>query len=75
MAAAMGRPARLLPVPVPLLRIAGVLTGRGAQIARLVGSLAVDSTPISRELGWQPSVPPGEGIARMVEAFSAPGGS
>jgi nucleoside-diphosphate-sugar epimerase len=71
MATAMGRPARLLPMPVPLLRAAGALSGRGADVSRLAGSLLVDSSPISRELGWRPGVPPAEGIAAMVRAFVA----
>jgi nucleoside-diphosphate-sugar epimerase len=74
-AAAMGRRARLLPVPVLLLRAAAALSGRGAEVGRLVGSLAVDSSPISKELGWRPLVPPAQGIAAMAQAFSAGGKS
>lgn len=45
---------RNLPVPVPLLRIAGKLTGRSAQVDRLIGELRIDSTYISEVLGWNP---------------------
>jgi nucleoside-diphosphate-sugar epimerase len=41
---AMGRPARLFPVPVPLLRLAGRALGRLNEVDRLVGSLQVDSS-------------------------------
>jgi nucleoside-diphosphate-sugar epimerase len=68
-AAAMGKRARLVPVPVPLLRMAGAVTGRAAEVDRLVGSLRVDSSPISAELGWRPVAAPAEGIAAMVKAF------
>ncbi|MGY6251888.1 NAD-dependent epimerase/dehydratase family protein [Paraburkholderia caledonica] len=47
-------PARLLPVPVGLLRMAGRLTGRTAQIDRLIGELRVDSAHICEVLGWYP---------------------
>ncbi|WEY39439.1 SDR family oxidoreductase [Paraburkholderia sp. SUR17] len=45
-------PTRLIPVPVPLLRLAGRLTGRSAAIDRLVGDLRVDSAHIREVLGW-----------------------
>ena len=54
MATHLGRSPRLLPVPVPLLRLGGRLSGKSAVIERLVGSLAVDSQPIRRRLGWSP---------------------
>lgn len=70
MAAAMGRPARLWPFPVGLLRLTAQLAGRGEEIDRLVGSLEVDSGRISRELGWRPPRPLAEGIAEMVRGFA-----
>lgn len=51
---AMGHPARLLPCPQGLLKLAGRLTGRADKIERLLGSLRVDSGKIHRELGWIP---------------------
>jgi UDP-glucose 4-epimerase len=48
------RPARLVPVPVGLLKTAGRLTGKTAQIDRLTGSLRVDSSHIRDVLGWSP---------------------
>ncbi|MFM0264756.1 NAD-dependent epimerase/dehydratase family protein [Paraburkholderia sediminicola] len=47
-------PARLIPVPVGLLRLAGRLTGRSAQVDRLVGELRLDSSHICERLGWFP---------------------
>ncbi|MDP9644972.1 UDP-glucose 4-epimerase family protein [Paraburkholderia caledonica] len=47
-------PARLVPVPVALLRIAGRLTGRSARVDRLIGELRLDSSHICERLGWYP---------------------
>ena len=53
-AAALGVAPRLLPCPVTLLAVAGRLTGRGAQIQRLVRSLEVDASPLTRLIGPLP---------------------
>lgn len=53
-AAQMARPARLWPVPVPLLKAAGRLSGRRGMIERLTGSLTVDSRPFREDYGWSP---------------------
>jgi nucleoside-diphosphate-sugar epimerase len=63
---ALGREPTLVPVPVPLLRLAGVLTGMRAELGRLVDSLRVDVGDTRERLGWTPSVSPSEGIARTV---------
>ena len=65
LAAAMGVPARLLPVPLPLLRLGGRLTGRSAAIERLTGSLVVDDRPL-RELGWRPVCDLDQGLRAMA---------
>jgi len=67
MAAAMGRSARLIPVPVPLLHLAGSTLGKRAEIDRLVGSLQINSSNTRRVLGWTPPVSVQEGIRRMVQ--------
>lgn len=54
LAAALGRPARLLPIPVALLRLAGRLTGKSATIQRLTASLDVDLEAIAASIGWVP---------------------
>lgn len=69
--AALGRPARLLPVPVPLLRLAGALTGRSAQIRRLTESLAVDDQATRERLGWSPAATLDQGLAATASWFSA----
>jgi UDP-glucose 4-epimerase len=59
----LGRPARLLPIPVMLLRLAGRLTGRLPQVERLTDSLQVNSTHIRAVLGWTPPVALDAGLA------------
>lgn len=56
MAHALGRRARLLPVPPAWLALAGRLTGRTPVVQRLLGSLQVDIHKNHQLLGWQPSV-------------------
>lgn len=65
-AAALGRSARLVPVPFPLLRAAGAILGKGAAVERLGGSLMVDSSGIRRELGWAPPFTLREGLERTA---------
>ncbi|MEX0729474.1 MAG: NAD-dependent epimerase/dehydratase family protein [Aquisalimonadaceae bacterium] len=68
-AAAMGRSPRLLPVPVAVLRLAGALTGKGAEVERLCGSLQVDSSETRRVLGWEPPVSVEEAVRRTVSGY------
>jgi len=63
---AMDRPARLIPVPLAVLRYATALTGRRAEFERLCGSLAVDMRATRAELGWHPPVSLDEGLSRTA---------
>jgi nucleoside-diphosphate-sugar epimerase len=65
-ASAMGRRARLVPVPAPLLRLAGALLGQKAEVRRLCGSLTVDIAPTRERLGWSPPLSMDEALARTV---------
>lgn len=67
-AAAVGRPARLVAVPVWALELAGMLLGKRAAVARLKGSLSVDSSFIRSRLGWTPPYSMAEGLDATVEA-------
>jgi UDP-glucose 4-epimerase len=68
LARAMGRPARLLAVPVSALEFAGMLLGRRAAVARLTGSLWVDGSAIRSRLGWTPPFSMEAGLAATVRA-------
>jgi nucleoside-diphosphate-sugar epimerase len=67
----MNKPARLWPVPVPLLRAAGSLTGKRKEVDRLVGSLRVDSKHTQDILGWSPPVSLEAGLQKMVDWYLA----
>lgn len=69
LAHAMGRPARLLAVPVGVLELAGALLGKRAAVARLTGSLYVDSSLIRSRLGWMPPYTMRQGLDVTVAAL------
>jgi UDP-glucose 4-epimerase len=68
-AVAVGKPARLLPSPEPLLRGLLKLTGRAEAGDSLIGSMEVD---ISKALasGWQPEFSQQAGLRLAVDALS-----
>jgi len=68
-ATAFGRSSRLFPVPIAIMRLVGTLTGKGATIDRLAGSLTVDITKIRRDLCWKPPYSMAQGLAETVEWF------
>lgn len=65
-AAAMNRSACLIDVPPAVLRLAGRLTGRTAEVDRLLGDFWVDSSGIRSTLGWHPPIPVDDALARTV---------
>ena len=69
LAAAMGRRARLLPLPVDLIRFGARVIGKKDEISRLLDSLVVDSSRIRKELDWHPPFTLGEGIAQTVKGY------
>jgi len=66
---ALGRPARLVSVPGPLLQAALKVIGRGDDAMRLLGDLVVDSSHLRRTLGWQPPFTRDEGLAATAAWF------
>ncbi|MFO8088287.1 MAG: NAD-dependent epimerase/dehydratase family protein [Desulfatiglandaceae bacterium] len=56
LARAVGRPARLFPVPTELLMLAARMVGRTAEMEKLTGSLEVDASHTCETLGWHPPV-------------------
>lgn len=66
---ALGRPARLFPVPVRLLALGAGLIGKSGIAHRLCGSLQIDISGTRRVLGWSPPVSVQEGLRKTAEAF------
>jgi len=71
-AAGLGLPARLVPVPPGLLRAGAQLLGRERLADSLCGSLQVDAAKAGRLLGWQPRVRAAEGVRRAAAASRTP---
>jgi UDP-glucose 4-epimerase len=63
---AIGQTARLLAVPVRVIEFVGVLFGKRAAVARLTGSLWVDSSLIRSRLNWTPPYSMEAGLAATV---------
>lgn len=66
LASAMGRPARLIPVPAPLLRAVAAMVGQKEVAERLLGSLHVDISKARELLGWRPPLSVDEGLRRAA---------
>jgi nucleoside-diphosphate-sugar epimerase len=73
--AAIGRPARLFPLPEGVLRLAAALSGQPDAAARLLDSLRVDDTKIRRDLGWTPPHDMVQGLGEMASWFASPSAS
>lgn len=67
----LSKPARLVSVPPRVLRLAGALTGRSAQMDRLTGSLQLDTSRIRAALDWKPPFPVDEGLAATARWYRA----
>lgn len=70
---AMGKPTRLLPVPVWALQVGATLLGKRDVARRLLGSLQVDISNTRDLLGWEPPVSVDEGLRRAVAPFGEGG--
>lgn len=64
---AMGKPARLIPVPAGMLRLGATLLGKKAMAQRLLGSLQVDISKTCELLDWKPPYTVEEGLKRCFE--------
>jgi nucleoside-diphosphate-sugar epimerase len=71
MSAELGRPAHLIPVPAPVLRMAVRLLGRADFAERLCGSLQVDISKTRELLGWVPPVSVDEALKQTARHFLA----
>jgi len=66
---ALGRPVRLVPIPLALLRLAGTLAGKGEEIGRLTGNLVLDVSRAHRLLDWRPPLTLDQGLAETARWF------
>jgi nucleoside-diphosphate-sugar epimerase len=66
LARAMGRPARLIPVPGAFIQAGATLLGRRNVARRLVGSLQLDIGKARTMLGWVPPLTLEEGLRRAA---------
>jgi UDP-glucose 4-epimerase len=66
LATQLQKPARLLDVPPALLRMVGSVTGRSAEIDRLLGDFHVDSTRIRELLTWNPPYSVNQALGETV---------
>lgn len=65
----LGRPARLLPVPVPVLQLGGRVLKKQGEIERLVGTLQVSTEKIQTNLDWSAPQSVQEGLQETVNWF------
>jgi UDP-4-keto-D-QuiNAc 4-reductase len=68
-AKALGKRARLVPVPAILLRAAAAAVGRSAVAQRLCGSLQLDIAKTRRLLGWTPRIGVDEALRKTAQEF------
>lgn len=69
MGVALGRPARLAPVPMWLLEAGAALLGKRALAQRLCGSLQVDISKTRELLNWSPPLGVDEALRRTAKSF------
>lgn len=74
MGKAMGHPARLVPVPVGLLKFAATMLGKPDMAQRLCGSLQVDIEKTRRLLDWTPPLSLDQGLKKAAEGYGREAG-
>lgn len=68
-AAAFGQPARLLPIPIFGLQMAGRLLGRDSVVQRLCDTLQVDISKTRHLLDWEPPVSADVALRKAARQF------
>lgn len=68
---AMGKPARLLPIPAGILMFSASILGKKDMAKRLLGSLQVDISKARELLGWEPPLTVEEGLTRCFDSERA----
>lgn len=70
MASGMGKRAHVVAIPLWLLRAAGLMFGRQAEVGRLVESLQLDIAETCAATGWTPPVSLEDGVARTAKWYA-----
>lgn len=65
----MGRPARLLPVPVSFMRFGGKSLGKEAMFEQLCGNLKVSNQRAKAVFGWQPEVSAADALQHCAQTY------
>lgn len=66
---ALGKPARLIPLPASFLHMSGILLGKKNITDRLLGNLQVDIAFTKQVLGWRPLISVNEGLNDTVKWY------
>lgn len=69
MGAALGKLARLIPVPASVLKLGAAFVGKPELAQRLCGSLQVDISKTKELRDWRPPVSVDEGLKRVAEGY------
>lgn len=69
LARAMGRPARLIPMPTKVLMAGATILGKREVARRLCGTLQVNIIKAREVLGWTPPVSVDEGLRRTAKHY------
>jgi nucleoside-diphosphate-sugar epimerase len=69
MGVALGKPARLIPVPPTALKLGATLFGKPAIAQRLCGSLQVDISKTRHLLDWTPPLSVDEGLRQVAKEY------
>ena len=68
-ASTLGKKPLLIKLPISLLKLIGIVTGKSSTIKRLTSSLTVNTQKISVQLKWRPPFSTEEGLSKTTEWF------
>ncbi len=66
---AMGKPKRLFPFPVSVIKLIGKIFKKSYEVERLLSSLRIDSSGTQNLLGWKPPFTLDEGLLNTVKWY------
>jgi nucleoside-diphosphate-sugar epimerase len=66
---ALGKPQRLIPIPLFILRFLGKIIGKSSEVERLLGDCQVDCKNTCEVLNWKPYMKIDDGILESVKHY------